>query len=210
MENSIPSRAEESQFCVLPWFLASGVLNTVFVLWTFGGSVFLRFLNELGLPKGQIGAVLALFPFCGVLALGFAPVATHWGWKRVFLLGYGIRKVVMALLLLLPCCGHWPKRRFQALLAAGRLLFNCVIPPEQSTAYTAIHYAWLGMVGGIAPLLAGTLLTTCGDGETSVGGVMVDGHHLLFGNALLLLAAGWWLYGRVRPDDRHTDAVSPE
>lgn len=343
----------------MPWFLAQGVLNTVFALWTFGGSVFLLFLNELGLPKGQIGAVLALFPFCGVLALWFAPVATRWGWKRVFLAGYGIRKVVMALLLLLPwvltaagktagliflvgviivfallralaetayypwsqefipnrvrgkiagistmlgtlaagvalgiaglVIGHgtglprflvliaagcvlgllgvvvmaggalaglllgwaadrvgsrpvlisaaamillvplgWlllPQQTPHAVawcaalyflngvaasgltIAAGRLLFNSVIPPDQSTAYTAIYYSWSGVTGGIAPLLAGALLTTCGNWQTRMGVVLVDGHGLLFLGALLLLAAGWWLYGRVRPDDRHTTRI---
>src|SRR5664279_3821057 len=89
-----PATAEEQQLRALPWFLASSFLNMLFALWTFGGSVFLLFLSELRLPKGQIGAVLAVFPFCGVLALGFAPLATRWGWKRVFLLGYGARKAV--------------------------------------------------------------------------------------------------------------------
>ncbi|MDO9526023.1 MAG: MFS transporter, partial [Gemmobacter sp.] len=89
-------------------------------------------------------------------------------------------------------------------IASGRLLFNNVIPREQSTAYTAIYYAWLGITGGLAPLLAGALLTTCGDWQTRVGIVVVDGHGLLFMGAFLLLAAGWWMYGRVRPDDRHT------
>ncbi|NLF19673.1 MAG: MFS transporter, partial [Lentisphaerae bacterium] len=86
----------------LPWQWAGTGLNTFFALWTFGGSVFLLFLSELGLPKVQIGVVLALFPFCGLLALGFAPVAARLGRKRVFLGCYGARKVVMAGLLLLP------------------------------------------------------------------------------------------------------------
>lgn len=422
---------EAQQRRALPWFLAHGFLNTLFSFWTFGGSLFLLFLSELGLPKGQIGMVLALFPFCGVLALGFAPVATRWGWKRVFLAGYGTRKVVMALLLLLPWvltaagpaagliflfviiivfallralaetayypwlqefipnrvrgkvaglntllntvaaglalgiagqvigggtgasrflvliaagCGlgllgvtlmvrvpggaprpepvadgvHWANmaqalrdRNFIAFLggsgcvtlgtmlftsflplyvkdrlgvaadavvrldivvmaggalaalllgmaadrvgsrpvllfsaaltllvplgwlllprqiphalagcvalyflngvggsgvaiAASRWLFNSVIPPQQSTAYTAIHYAWSGVTGGIAPLLAGALLSTCGDWHTRVGFVVVDSHALLFLGALVLLALGRWLYGRVRPDGLHT------
>ena len=431
MESNLESRDEDKQLRALPWFLAQGFLNSIFALWTFGGSVFLLFLTELGLPKGQIGVVLSLFPFCGVLALGFAPVATRWGWKRVFLLGYGIRKGVMALLLLLPwviaaagqtaaliflfvvislfallralaetayypwsqefipnrirgkivgismllstlaaglalgsagwvighgtglprflmliaagcvvgimgvaCMGKVPggapqpgatapgthgtnmlqalrDRNFRAYLggsgcvtigtllftsflplylkerlgvasgtvvtldivvmaggalaglvlgwaadrvgsrpvlmpaaalallaplgwlllprqvahpvawsavlyflngvtgsgvaiAASRLLFNSVIPPAQSTAYTAISYAWMGITGGVAPLLAGGLLTFCGNGQTRLGGVVVDGHSLLFLAACLMLAAGWRLYGRVRPDDRHT------
>jgi MFS family permease len=431
VKNDIPLKGGPHSFGALPWFLAHGVLNSVFALWTFGGSVFLLFLDEVGLPKRQIGAMLALFPFCGVLALGFAPVAARWGWKRVFLFGYGARKGVMALLLLLPgvlaaagpaaglvflfgviiifallrslaetayypwtqefipnhlrgkfsglslvtgtlasglalgtagwvigqgtglprflwliaagcvlglagvaCMRHVPggaprssraangvhranmmralrdgtfatylgasgcvtigtllfgcflplyvKERLgvaagavvtldiavmaggalaglvlgwavdrvgsrpvlmpaaalavlvplgwmllprqipHALswcavlyflngfaasgvaIASGRLLFNRVVPPEQSTAYTAIYYAWMGVTGGLAPLLAGNLLSASGDWQIRAGPVTVDGHSLLFLGAALLLTAGWWLYGRVPPDDRHT------
>jgi Na+/melibiose symporter-like transporter len=431
MENNLPSCTEQEQIRAIPWVLAANALNALFVFWTFGGSVFLLFLDALGLPKGQIGVVLSLFPFCGVLALGFAPVAKRWGWKHVFLLGYGIRKFVMALLLLLPwimtaygsgialaflfaviivfallralaetaflpwtqeftpqrlwgriggintvlCTlatgvALWLARqiidhgvglaRFQVLLGAGcaigllgvifmvkvpggraqadpkvssehganlvqalrdrnfvaflwgsgcvmvgnmlfisflplyvkdrmgvtsgtvvmldimvmvggalaglllgratdrvgsrpvlmpaavltlliplgwlllprqipqavawcatlyllygvassgmsiaasRLLFNGVIPAEHSTAYTAIYYAWMGVTGGIAPLLAGALLSVGGTWQTRVGTLAIDSHSLLFLLAFLLLAAGWWLYGRVRPDDHHT------
>jgi hypothetical protein len=34
--------------------------------------------------------------------------------------------------------------------------------------------------------------------------VVVEGNSLLFLGAALLLMAGWWLYGLVQPDDRHT------
>ena len=431
MENNTQSAPEHERLRALPWVLANGALNAVFAYWSFAGSVFLFFLSELGLPKGQIGAVLALFPFCGVLALGFAPLATRWGWKRVYLAGYGLRKVVWALLLLLPwvlaCAGRgasltflfaviavfallramaetayypWsqefiPNRvrgnfngislvlgtltstvalfvagrvigqgsglpRYLVLMAAGcvlgllsvimmakvpggaprpdaaapgvhftnmlqalrdrnfvtylggmgcatvgtmlltsflplyvkermgvapgtvvmldmavviggapsglvlgwaadrvgsrpvllpamamsllvplgwlllprhvphavawcvalyfiygvassgmaigagRWLFNAVIPPERSTAYTAIYYAWIGVTGGVAPLLAGALLSAGGGWQARVGAVVMDGYSLLFFIALVLLAAGWGMYRRVRPDDRYT------
>ena len=55
-------------------------------------------LAELGLPKQQIGFLLSLFPFCGLLALGFAPTAARFGRKRVYVVCYGIRKPVMGLL----------------------------------------------------------------------------------------------------------------
>lgn len=426
-------QAAWDRVCVraLPWQWASNGLNAVFALWTFAGSVFLLFLSALGLPKAQIGVVLSLFPFCGLLALGFAPLAARLGRKRVFLVGYGARKVVMAGLLLLPVLtGHlgrgaglaylvtvialfavlralaetaaypWsqeaiPNRvrgRFGAIstlvstvtacialviagrvinggtgigrflwligagcavgvvsvalmapvpggkpdptaadagahlaamraalrdrnflhylaglgcvtvgtllfvsflplylrerlgvapgvvvtldtavlagsalggllggwaadrlgsrpvlmpalflnllipltwlllprqaphvvgwctvlyvvygvassgigIGAGRLLFNSVVPPEQNTAYTAIYYAWMGLTGGAAPLLAGALLGACGKHSLTVGPVAVDGYHVLFALAVMHLAVGWWLYGRVRPDDVHT------
>jgi MFS family permease len=415
----------------LPWQWASTGLNAVFALWTFGGSVFLLFLSELGLPKAQIGVVLSLFPFCGLLALGFAPLAARLGRRRVFLTCYGTRKLVMAGLLLLPlvtnrlgrgaglawllaiivvfavlralaetayypwsqevipnrvrgmfsavstvistvtaCVALWiagrviasgtgtgrflllisagcavglvsvalmipvpggrpdpaatpagahfaamrgalRDRNFRFYLAglgcvtagsllfvsflplyvrerlgvapgavvtldtaimlgsalaglacgwaadrvgsrpilmstlvlnlliplgwlllprqtphavawcailylaygaaasgvsisAGRLLFNGVVPVEKNTAYTAIYYAWLGLTGGVAPLLAGALLGACGNRQVALGPLAVDGHTLLFALALFLLTLGWWLYGRVEPDDVHT------
>ncbi len=410
----------------LPWSLSAGVLNTFFAYWTFGGSMFLLFLDELGLPKERIGWVLSLFPFCGVLALGFAPLATQWGRKRTFLAGYGIRKFVMAGLLLLPwiighagrgagmtflfvtitvfallraiaetgyypwlqefvpnairgqytgvaavlsmlasvtalfvagsvvgtghalghfllligmgcvlgflgvvamapvpggrpqpaealgdhparmgealhdrnlvaflaglgavtlgcacvtsflpiflkdtlgvasgsvvrldtavmigtgvaslCCGWLADRvgsrpvllpmtalcllvplgwllaprhgghplawciSLQAIyglanggitVTAGRLLFNGVVPPDKSTAYTAWYYAWIGLTGGLGPLLAGYLLTTGANWHPRFGTWTPDAFSLLFALALLLLAVGWWCYGRVRPD----------
>ena len=415
----------------LPWQWASNGLNTVFALWTFAGSIFVLFLSELGLPKAQIGVVLSLFPFCGLVALGFAPLAARWGRKRVFLACFGARKVVMAGLLLLPLVTNhlgrgtalaylvavialfailralaetayypWsqeaiPNRvrgRFGAVstvvstvtacvalgiagrvindgtgvgrflwligagcvlgmvsvalmapvpggepnpdapdagahlaamraalrdrnfvhflaglgcvtvgtllfvsflplylrerlgvvpgvvvtldtavmagsalaallcgwaadrlgsrpilmpalflnlliplgwlllppqsshlvgwcaalyvaygvasggvgIGAGRLLFNGVVPPERNAAYTAIYYAWMGLTGGAAPLLAGALLGACGKHSAAVGPIAVDGYHVLFGFAVVMLTLGCWLYGRVRPDDVYT------
>ena len=90
------------KYRALPWSYAHVGLNNFFYTWSFGGSVFLLFLSELGLPKDQIGVLLSFFPFAGLLALGIGPSVARWGRKRVFLLGYGLRKPVMAALLLLP------------------------------------------------------------------------------------------------------------
>jgi len=431
MKPAFGDSGDRAKVRALPWALLSGILNSFFAVWTFGGSVFVLFLNELGLPKGRIGALLSLFPFCGLLALAFAPVAARLGRKRCFLWGYGLRNPVMALLLLLP----WVTTRFGpapaigflsavivvfaalralaetavypwmqefipnrvrgrftawsavaclvasavaltvagkaletargltgyffligagsalgflgvlshanvpggapmprspgdshhlknmaaalrdrnyvaylggmagmtigsamlisflplyvrerigfaaatvvrldivammagalaslgwggladrvgsrpvlmpscvlALLAplgwlllpassphirpacvtlyfisgvafngvaigAGRLLFNSVVPSEKNTAYTSIHYAWMGLTGGIAPLLAGGLLTAVGDLQIETPFLTGDGYTVMFTAALLFLAAGGLMYRRVRPDDRHT------
>ncbi len=57
------------KYRALPWSFAHVALNNFFYTWTFGGSVFLLFLSQLGLPKDQIGILLSLFPFAGLLAL---------------------------------------------------------------------------------------------------------------------------------------------
>jgi MFS family permease len=430
MSDLQPFPADHAKIKALPWCLASGMLNSVFALWTFGGSVFVLFLNELGLPKGQIGLMLSLFPFCGLVALAFAPVAARLGRKRVFLACYGSRKLVISLLLLLPwvvsgygrtaaflflcavivgfallralaetayypwwqefipnrvrgkfvawatvlgmiasaialgVASHviahgeglqrylvligagalfgivgvalmlrvpggapipatpedahganmaaalrdrnlllylggmagqtiglamlvsflplyireqmglpseavvrldivamvggalaslgwgwlsdkvgsrpvlmpsaalllllplgWlllPRQLPQlfvwcgafyfifgvanngALISSGRLFFNSVAPPEKSTAYMAVYYAWMGVTGGVAPLLAGAILSFSSGWKTRLFGMTVDGYAILFATALAFLGAGWYLYGRVRPDGRHT------
>ena len=50
----------------LPWSIAGDSFNTVFVQFTFFGSVFILFLNALGLSKSQIGIMLSIFPFAGL------------------------------------------------------------------------------------------------------------------------------------------------
>lgn len=429
MESSVVT--DRDRIRALPWCLAHGALNSFFAIWTFGSSLFILFLGELGLPKGQIGGLLSLFPFCGLLALGFAPMAARLGRKRVFLLGYAIRKPVMAMLLLLPwvvsgagrtvgvvflsviiaafavlralaetayfpwsqefipnrvrgsfaawftvvsllasalaltiagqvisqgsglgrymlligigCviglggvavmakipggepirsggdlaahfremrealadrnftaylgglagltigaalmvaflplylreeCGlaaatvvrldlmlmvgggvaslgwGWLSDRVGsrpvlmpsmamlvllpvgwsllprhsphlvagcaalyflygvgsngAIIGAGRLLFNGVVPPGQNTAYTAVYYAWLGLTGGAAPLLAGGILTLTSGWRPQVAGIEFTGYTVLFALSLLFLVLGWHLYGRVRADDRYS------
>jgi len=406
--------------------IAHNIFNAIFVYWTFVGSVFTLFLSALGLPKDQIGVMLSLFPFCGLVALGFAPLAARLGYKRVLITGYTARILVLSSLLLLPWllfhtgrtvtiavlfgvfaifallralaetayypwtlefvsptvrgkfaavntgvstvvaalallvasrvigaggdlsrfllliavgsgCGligvsmlsqlpggipvidpptggahhqqmaaalrdrtftrcligmgcvtlggvlltsflplyvkeqlevspgavvaldtatmvggvassiFWgwladragsrrvllpgigigilitlgwlllPRHLPQMLLWCGllnfwygvsisgigigtdRLLFAGVIPTEKSGAYTAIYYAWIGLIGGIAPLLAGALLTACANRHETIGGYPLDGHAMLFALSLLLLAVGLGWYRLVRP-----------
>jgi len=82
--------------------LAQQAFNSIFASLTVFGSVFLLFLHELRLPTAQIGMLLSLLPFCGLLALGFAPVATRLGRRRVFLVCWTARKFAIAGLVLLP------------------------------------------------------------------------------------------------------------
>ena len=86
----------------IPWIFAGDALNSVFVQLTVFGSVFMLFLKEMGLPKGRIGLLVSLIPFCSVLAIFVAPATERWGLKRSFLFFHGLRKLFVAGLLLLP------------------------------------------------------------------------------------------------------------
>jgi Na+/melibiose symporter-like transporter len=86
----------------LPWGIAFDTANSVYCQLTILGSLFVLYLNELGLNKTQIGALLSLFPFTALLALVIAPAVARWGYKRTFLTFYGGRKAINAFLLLVP------------------------------------------------------------------------------------------------------------
>jgi HEAT repeat protein len=86
----------------LPWLVAGDSLNIAFVSLSFSGPVFVLFLDQLSLDNAQIGFLLSLIPFCGIVALFVAPLVTRLGYKRTFIAFWGIRKLVIALLLLTP------------------------------------------------------------------------------------------------------------
>ncbi|MBE7552404.1 MAG: MFS transporter [Anaerolineales bacterium] len=86
----------------LPWLLTAEAFNAAFCILTFAGTVFLLFLHDLGLNEGQIGFLLSLIPFCGIVAPFIAPGVARLGYKRVYVAFWGIRKFVFALLLLTP------------------------------------------------------------------------------------------------------------
>ncbi|MAS32690.1 MAG: hypothetical protein CL610_01710 [Anaerolineaceae bacterium] len=86
----------------LPWSLAANAANSVFAQFTFFGSVFVLFLSELSISNTQIGFLLSLFPFMGLVALFIAPTVARFGYKRTYITFWGLRKLVTALLLLVP------------------------------------------------------------------------------------------------------------
>ena len=100
MMNRGPTNAEKLR--AVPWIIGASSANSVFMQLTFMGSVFVLFLSELGLSKTQIGSVLSLFPFTGLIALFIAPTVARFGLKRTFLAFWFSRKLVAAFLLLTP------------------------------------------------------------------------------------------------------------
>ena len=107
-----PTTAEKIR--KLPWAYLSSATNTVFGQFTFFGAAFILFLNMLGLSKSGIGLLLSFFPFFGLTALFTANAVARFGFKRTFLVFWGLRKVVGAGLLLTP----WVLARF-GVAAAG-------------------------------------------------------------------------------------------
>lgn len=138
MFSGIHDENDRKKIRALPWHLAHGALTSIFFLWTFGGSVFVLFLSDLGLPKDQIGILLSFFPFSGLLALFFAPLATRLGRKRVFIAGYGTRYFVIINLVFLPWLIDHIGRSFAIFFLFAVLLIVAILRAIGETAY----YPW--------------------------------------------------------------------
>jgi len=188
---------------------------------TVGTLLYLSFLplflkQALGLPSGVVVTLEALIMVGGaVSALLWGFAADRVGSRPVLMSAAAMTLLIPLGWLLLPrqaphlvvwCAALYLVHGMAlngAALGAGRLLLNDVVPVRQNTAYTALYYAWIGLVGGVAPLLAGALLQTGGGWHVPLGWLTVDAHAVLFALAAVLIAVGWACYGRVRPDDRY-------
>jgi len=85
-------------------------------------------------------------------------------------------------------------------IGSGRLLLAGVVPPTKSVAYTAIYYAWVGLMSGLAPLLAGGILTAVAAAGRSRTGMQVDSYTVLFLLSLIPGVLGWLYFAATRPD----------
>jgi len=131
-----PTTAEKMRR--LPWQVVSGAGNSIFCMLTVFGSVFMVFMSELGLGKTQIGILLSLFPFCGLLALVVAPAVERAGLKKTYLTFWGIRKIVMAGLIATPLILHQFGKQGAFFYVAAILLIFAVCRSISETAF----YAW--------------------------------------------------------------------
>jgi len=95
-----PTNAEKIR--KLPWALFATATNTVFAQFTVFGSVFVLYLNQLGLSNTSIGFLLSLFPFFGLTALFTSAAVARFGYKRTYVTFWGLRKFITAGLLLTP------------------------------------------------------------------------------------------------------------
>ena len=174
----------------LPWNIAHNAANNVFCYFTVFGSVFILFLNELGLPKTQIGFLLSLFPFCGVLALFVAPMIARTGFKRTFIIFFGLRKFVVAFLLLTP----WILSRFGShvtfIYVAGILLVFAICRAVSETAL----YPWLqevvpDSIRGKYSAISNIITTLVGSLAIAVAGYVI-GLSLGLSRFMILIAIG--------------------
>jgi MFS family permease len=172
--------------------------------------------EEMGLPPGTIVLMDIVWMVGGLAAsLVFGSVADRVGSKPILIPMQFLCVFVSIGWLLAPrqpnaaiLCGilYFVYGAFAngSAIASGRLVFNSVIPIEKNTGYTAIYYAWMGLIGGATPLLAGKLLSLLSKWQGSVGFYTLDAYGILFLSSLVGFLGSALLFSRVRPDGNHT------
>jgi len=158
----------------LPWGVAWSVTNSVFAQYTFFGSLFVLFLNELGLDKTQIGSLLSLLPFLSIVAVFTASTIARLGYKRVFVASFAARTVMAGLLLLTPVIltqfGSGAVMAFIVIVVAIFGLFRATgltafypwlqeqVPDNLRGKYSAIKNTLASLVSFLAVMIAGYVL----------------------------------------------------
>jgi HEAT repeat protein/Na+/melibiose symporter-like transporter len=188
----------------LRWNTLADSANTYFVQFTYFGSVFVLFLSQLGLSKSQIGLMLSLFPFAGIVAPFIAPRVARFGYKRTFITFWSLRKVFTLLLLLIPAViarsGLSAALVFLGVTVAGFALCRAIaetgkypwtqeyVPNHVRGKYSAVANVFTTFNGLIAVAIAGFVLAR----TTGLAGYMG-----LIAAGVLFGFFGIWAYSHI-------------
>lgn len=158
----------------LSWSITTSALVTFFVQLTFLGSVFILFLNALGLSKSEIGFLLSLLPFTGLIALFIAPLIARFGYKRTFFIFNALRVLSAAFLLLTPwVISTYGPALTLAFITAVVIFFSLArsvvitayypwaqeyIPRSIQGKYAALNNLYATLAGFLAVLVAGFVI----------------------------------------------------
>lgn len=197
-----PTTAEKLR--ALPWSMYGNVLNTFFAQFTFFGSTFVMMLSLLGMDKTQIGFLLSLMPFAGLVALFIGPAVAAFGYKRTYVTFWAVRKAVTALLLLTPWVlatyGHEAMVLFVTVVTGGFALARAIgetgyfpwyqefIPNSVRGRYSAMNSVYITVAGLVAVGVSGFVLDRW-DGLTTYMWLIAVG--IVFGFVAV------WAYTRV-------------
>jgi len=183
----------------LPWNIALNATNNIFATLTFFGSAFVLFLSKLGASNSDIGFLLSLLPFSGIVALFIAPTVARFGYKRTWVIFFGTRKVIAAGLLLVPAVmgrfGTGAALTLVAILMLGFALCRAIsetalypwsqeyIPNSVRGKHSAINDMVARVTGILAIVVAGYVL------GVSTG---MDGFMLLFAIGVIFGLVSVW------------------
>ncbi|MCA9921228.1 MAG: MFS transporter, partial [Anaerolineales bacterium] len=189
----------------LRWSIAGDSANTVFVQFTYFGSVFILFLDALGLSKSQIGLLLSFLPFAGLIALVIAPMVARFGYKRTFLTFWGTRTGFTALLLLTPwVVGAFGKETAVIFIGTIVALFALCRAAGETGKYPWTQEYVPNHVRGKFSALDNLFTTIIGIVAVAIAGFVIDradtnqaGFLLLLGVGVLFGAISVWAYALI-------------
>ncbi len=178
----------------LRWSLSFDVANQFFVQLTFWGSIYVLFLNELGLNKTQIGFLLSLFPFTGLVALFLAPWAAKVGYKRVFQIFWSARTVAASGLLVTPWVFSEYGTQGVLICVAGIMVAFALFRSTAMTAYMPWQHEFIPPdIRGKYSATSNILISLAGLAAVSISGYVVS---LALGlNRYVILFAAGALFG---------------
>lgn len=88
-------------------------------------------------------------------------------------------------------------------IGSARLLYVGVVPTAKKSEYMALHYAWIGVIGGTSQLLGGRLLDLSSNLSGEIAGISIDAYTPLFVLSVLLAAVSVFFFARVRADAQY-------
>jgi len=169
--------------------------------------------EQVGLTNGQILLIEVGSYTAGLLS------SYLWGWAADHAGSKSVTLLALSLMLILPVWLMLMPRDSQAsfLLAASalaisgaasagwlvgdqRLLYVNVVPFEKRTEYMAIYYAWMGIVGGVGPIIAGAVIDLFQGLEGGWWAFTIDPYTPLFVAGLGSLGTGLFILSRIRVD----------
>lgn len=182
-----------------------------------GGFLPLFMAEEVGLTSSQVVWLQTGGMLGGLLtSFGWGWAADRYGGRPVMLTSLALIAGLPLLWMVMP--RHSPLSFAAALgiallqglvgmgwgIGATRTLFVGLVPPERKTDFMAVHYAWMGAVGGLSQLLGGQLL----DFTSGVRGqflvFVLDPYTVLFAGAVVLPALGLLLLRGITQESRVT------
>ncbi len=174
----------------LRWSMISNAANTVFVQYTFFGSIFVLFLSELGLSKSQMGFLLSLMPFFGLVAIFVAPWTERFGLRRTYITFFGARAFFAAGLLLTPWVfGRFGPDTTLIFVAITTALFSGVRAIGVTASFPWVQEYVPNNVRGKYTATNNIFTTLTGFAAVTAGGWVLE-HTLGLNGFMMLLAAG--------------------
>jgi len=194
------------------YLVGTGIASTV-IATSLSAFVPLFMKEQVGLTDGQILLLQVFGSLAGLLS------AYLWGWAAD---RRGSKSVTLASLYLMLLPALWlilmPRHDSMSFLLAAvaailigvastgravgdtRLLYVDVVPPAKRTEYMAIYYAWMGVVGGLGPVVVGMGLDALRGLRGSWSVFSLDPYTPLFAVGSALLLAGTLVLSRLRTE----------